>query len=164
MDLRDGPNIDPLLAKRAPLLAVVVAALGTLDTGDIRRGVFPWAMALAALGLVVCCLGLLRAHRGAANRWLVIGAWWTAAAFAGIAFFFVSVATGGLLRIEEEDAGLLAWPPFLAMVSSVISMLPATTILGVGVIRAGRLPRYAGAALFVAALVIPSIGIYGGTG
>lgn len=139
----------------------MVAVLGALDMEDIRRGVFPWAMALAALSLVVCCLGVLHAHRGASNHWVVVGAWWTAAAFAGIAFFFVSVATGGLLGIDEDEAGLLVWPPFLAMASSLISMLPATAVLGVGVIRAARLPRHVGAALLVAALFIPSILIYG---
>ena len=137
---RIGFNVPAGWAAVAPVAALVFAGTGVaLGSGDIREGVFPWAMALAASSLAVCCLGVLAAHGHRARAWIVIGSWWTAAAMIGIAGFFVAIAIGGLAGIEEDEVGLLGWLPVISMAFGIISMTPALSVLGIGVTRAGLL-------------------------
>ena len=160
---RIGFNVPAGWAAVAPVAALVFAGTGVaLGSGDIREGVFPWAMALAASSLAVCCLGVLAAHGHRARAWIVIGSWWTAAAMIGIAGFFVAIAIGGLAGIEEDEVGLLGWLPVISMAFGIISMTPALSVLGIGVTRAGLLPRWATLAVWVAAPALPLLLISGG--
>ena len=102
----------------------------------------------------VCCLGVLSVHHPNPNWWFVVGAWWTTLALLGIATFFLSIAVGTLLGVDEERAGLLAWP-LIGMASDIITMTPTILTLGVGVTRARILPWLGITAVWVAAPVLP---------
>ena len=83
--------------------------------------------------MTVCCLGVLSVHRPNPNYWIVVAAWLATLTLLGIATLFLSIAVSTLLGIDEEEAGLLAWPPLIGMASGIITMTPAMLTLGVGV-------------------------------
>jgi hypothetical protein len=164
---RTGFDINPRVAGLAPIAAIVVGAVGVATNvrdanGDMRDGLLPWAMFIAMVCLAACCLGVLSAHRSHTSRWVIIGGWWTALALIGIGGFFLSIALGSVLGIDEEDAGLLVWPPVLGMMFGILSMMPAMFTLAVGVTRAHVLPKFGTAALWIAAPVIPLAMVFGG--
>jgi len=92
----------------------------------------------------------------------VVGGWWTVLALVGIGGFFVSIALGSVLGIDEEEAGLLVWPPLLGMMFGIISIMPGMLALAVGATRAHVLPWFGTTALWVGAPVVPIAMIYGG--
>jgi hypothetical protein len=163
---RTGFDINPKLAGLAPIAAITVGAVGVVTNvrdanGDMRDGLLPWAMFFAMVCLAACCLGVLSAHRHS-NRWVIVGGWWTALALVGIGGFFLSIAIGAVLGIDEEDAGLLVWPPLFGMMFGIVSMMPAMLVFAFGATRAKVLPWFGRAALWVGAPVIPVAMIYGG--
>jgi hypothetical protein len=164
---RTGFDVNASLAGLAPLIALIVGAAGVVlnirdANGDMRVGVLPWSMTIAVVCLAVCCLGVLSVHGPNPNWWIIVGAWWTTLALLGVAAFFLSIAFGSLLGIDEEEAGLLAWPPLLGMMFGILSMTPALLTLGVGVTRARVLPWFGTTAVWVAAPVLPVVLISGG--
>jgi hypothetical protein len=164
---RTGFDINPKVAGLAPIAALVVGAVGVAtnvrdSNGDLRDGLLPWAMFIAMLCLAACCLGVLSAHRSRTNLWVVVGGWWTVLALVGIGGFFVSIALGSVLGIDEEEAGLLVWPPLLGMMFGIISIMPGMLALAVGATRAHVLPWFGTTALWVGAPVVPIAMIYGG--
>lgn len=164
---RTGFDINPKLAGLAPIAAIVAGAVGVAtnvrdSNGDIRDGLLPWAMFIAMVCLAACCLGVLSAHRSDTNRWAIVGGWWTVLALIGIGGFFLSIAIGSVLGIDEEDAGLLAWPPFLGMAFGIISIMPAMLTLAAGATRAHVLPWFGTTALWVGAPVVPLAMVFGG--
>lgn len=93
---------------------------------------------------------------------MVAGAWWSAAACAGIAVFFAGIAVGAVLGLEEEDLGAAVIPLVLLMAFGLLSMTPALALLAIGLEKAKRLPWWARRATWVAAPVLPLLLIYGG--
>lgn len=163
---RNGFGIDRR-AGAAPWLGIVVGAVGvalnsTVDDGDLRVGVFPWAMSLVVVCLALCCLGLLNGHAPTSNAWTVVGTWWTTAALLGIGGFFVAIGVGSLLGIDETEAGAVAIIPVVGMAFGLLSMTPALVTLAVGVGKAGKLSRWGRSSLWIAAPVLPLILVYGG--
>lgn len=161
---RTGLGVRRNLGGFAPVIALASAGLAITagGPGDIRVGVFPWAMALAALSLAFCALVLLGVHGPAPHKWVRFGAWWTSAAFVGIMLFFVAIGIGGVLGLDEASLGVLAWPPVMAMGFGLMSMTPALLVLAIGVTRASVLPRSGANALWIAAPVLPVLLILGG--
>lgn len=159
-----GAGVDPKVAAIAPVAAVgaVVVAVAFSGDGDIRDGIFPWAMAFAAACLAVCCLGAVAIHRQHSNRWVLFGGWWATFALVGVAGAFVAIGIGALLGITEDEAGVLSLLPMVAMGFGVLSITPALASLGLGVTRSQVLPRWGVAAVWLAAPVIPILMIYGG--
>jgi hypothetical protein len=162
-----GFNINPKVAGLTPIAAIIVGTVGVTTNvrnanGDIRDGLLPWAMCIAMVFLAACCLGVLSAHRSQTNRWVIVGGWWTALALVGIGGFFLSIAIGSVLGIDEEGAGLLVWPPLLGMTFGIISIMPGMLTLAVGATRAHVLPWFGKTALWVGAPVVPIAMIYGG--
>ena len=159
-----GFGIGRGVSAAAPIVAIGMVALGIafIGDGDLRKGLFPWAMASAALLLAVCCHGILRVHAPDPSRWILIGSWWTMSAFAGIAVFLFSIGVGGVLGIEEESVGILVWPPFLAMIFGILSVTPAMLVLAVGTTRSRVVPRWGSAAVWIAAPALPAVMISGG--
>ena len=161
---RTGLDINPKWAGLAPIASIAVGAVGvaTNADGDIRVGLLPWTVFLAMVLLATCCLGVLSAHGPDTNGWLIVGGWWTTLALVGIGGFFLSIAVGSALGIDEEEVGLLVWPPLLGMAFGIISITPAMLMLAVGATRARVLPWFGKAALWVGAPVMPIAMIYGG--
>ncbi len=151
----------------APVVTIPVGVLGVVvnsvrDDGDLRVGILPWTLMITVVGLAVCCLGVLNAHRPTPNRWTTIGAWWTAAALLGIGGFFAAIGIGGILGIDEDEAGAAAIIPVLFMAFGMVSMAPALATLGVGVVKARRLAWWGRLAVWTAIPVLPLLLIYGG--
>ena len=148
----------------APLVALVLVAVGQLSNpgGDIREGAFPWLMASAAVGLGLLCLRLVAVHGSEPGRWVAVGGWWAALAFAGIASFLVAVGVGAMFGIEEDSLGWLAWLPVSAMAFGLVSMTPALALLAVGAGRASVLPRWGVWALWTLSPLLVGLLIYGG--
>ena len=143
--------------------SLVLVVLGlVLSAGDLRFGFFPWATGFAALGLVLCAFGLIQAHSPDPGWWVLGGGWWTALALAGLAGAFLSFGVGDLLRLEESDVGVLAYPPFLAASFGILSMSPALLMLSVGLWRANVLPRWGALAVASLVPVLPLMMILGG--
>lgn len=159
-----GARVDPRTAGFAPIAALlaVTLAIAFSGDGDIRDGIFPWAMAFAAVCLAMCALGVVAVHRGHSNRWVLVGGWWTTFAMAGVAGAFFAIGVGALLGITEDEAGALSVLPFVAMAFAILSMTPALASLGVGVTRAHVLPRWGVAAVWIAAPLVPTLMIFGG--
>lgn len=112
--------------------------------------------------LAYCSLGVLSFHRRVPNISLTVGALWTALAFLGIGGFFLALAIGGLLGIEEEEAGPAIIPPLLGVMFGVASMGPASLVFAVGVRRARLLPSTTRAAFWGLAFAFPALLIVGG--
>ncbi|MDX1448345.1 MAG: hypothetical protein R3246_04705 [Acidimicrobiia bacterium] len=148
----------------APLvgLALVAIAQFTNETGDIRKGAFPWLIALTAAGLAAVCLRLVGVHAPDPNRWVLIGGWWTALAFGGIAAFMVAIGVGALFSIDEESMGVFAWVPVIGMAFGLLSMTPAVALLAFGTGRADVLPRWGVGALWTVSPLLLLLLIYGG--
>ena len=148
----------------APLAALVGAGVAVADgiDSDIRAGLFPWGIALAASCLVLCSFGVINVHHRHRSWWVIAGGWWTAAAMAGFAFFWASVGFGSVLGLEEDQLGLLAWVPFLSVVFAILSITPAMVVLGVGATSAHVLPWWGTSAIWIAAPVVPLIASSGG--
>lgn len=148
----------------APLIACVVATVGIVTTpsGDIREGLFPWGTATAFGLLAMTALAVLANHPTPTSRTLIVGAWWTALALAGIAAFFAAVGIGGLLGIDEETDNPAALIPIAAMTFGLLSTMPATATLAVGVQREGRFPRWSLVGLWSIVPVLPGVLILGG--
>ncbi len=147
----------------APLVSLALVAVGqaTNTDGDLRSGLFPWLMAAAAVGLALLGLRLIAVHGPDVIR-SVLGGWWTTLAFVGIAGFFVAVAVGALLGIDEDEAGALAIVPVIAMAFGLLSMTPAVSVLAFGARRAGVLPRWGVWALWTATPLLVVLLVYGG--
>ena len=157
----------PRHAGLAPLIGLPLGGLGVtinsiVHDGDIRVGVMPWTMTVALLSLAWCALGVVWVHGPDCSRWVRIGGWWTSLAFCGMAAFFVTIAIGSALGVEEEDAGPAVIPPLVGMALGIISMTPASGVLAVGLRRARLMPWWARWAMWVVAPVLPALLIYGG--
>jgi hypothetical protein len=140
-----------------------VAINAAVDDGDLRVGLLPWALAFAMVCLAACCLGLLAVHGPSPARVLIVGAWWTALAILGVAGFFLAVAIGELIGVDEEDVGLAALPPLLGIMFGAVSMAPALAILAAGIGRARILPVWSRGAASVAAPILPLLLLLGVT-
>lgn len=145
-----------------PVGAVAVVVNNIRDDGDIRAGVLPWGMVLVVSAFGACALAALSLHGPDPSRWMVAGAWWSAAACAAIAVFFAGIAAGAVLGVEEEDLGAAAIPLVLLMAFGLLSMTPALALLAVGLEKARRVPWWARIAVWTAAPVLPLLLIYGG--
>lgn len=152
------------MAAVAPVAALLLVAIAQVATPsvDIREGVFPWFVALAAVLFSICCLGLLAVHVPDDGRWILIGSWWATLAFLGLAGGFLAIAVGGLLGIDEEAAGPFALLPVLGLAFGFVSMAPALIITAVGTTRRKVLPRWGRIALWVEAPLLPLLLVYGG--
>jgi hypothetical protein len=148
----------------APVASLSLVAVGqaTNADGDIRSGMFPWLMAVASAGLALLGLRLLAVHGPDPSRPVLVGGWWTILAFLGISGFFLAVAVGALLGIDEESAGVLSILPVVSMAFGLLSMTPAVGLLAFGAGRANVLPRWGMLALWTATPMLVVILIYGG--
>lgn len=117
-------------------------------------------MVVAAFG--ACALAALGLHGPDPSRWMSAGAWWSAAACAGIGVFFAGIAIGALLGVEEEDLGAAVIPLVLLMAFGLLSMTPALALLATGLEKAKRVPWWARLAAWMAAPVLPLLLVYGG--
>jgi hypothetical protein len=144
-----------------PIMGAAVAA--NWSAGDIRTGLFPWAMAAGFVLLAICPLALLRAHHQP-RRLLTISGWWTTLAVLGPAGFFASVAVGGLLGIDEETVGALGILPVASMAFGILTLPVAATLFGLGLraSRQKRLARRSAVAIMVAGWVPAAQMTYGG--
>jgi hypothetical protein len=114
---RVGFHIERRIAGWAPLIGVLVGGVGVainsaVDAGDLRVGLLPWALTFAMACLAAFCLGLLAVHGPSPRRLVVVGAWWTTLAILGMAGFFLAVAIGELIGVDEEYAGVATLPPY----------------------------------------------------
>ncbi|MGF1617232.1 MAG: hypothetical protein ACFCU2_05415 [Acidimicrobiia bacterium] len=161
---RSGFAIPVLLAATAPVLALILVAVAQVATpsGDIREGIYPWFIALAAALFALCCFGLLAIHGPDTGKWVLIGSWWAALAFFGLAGGFLAIAVGGLLGIDEEAAGPFALLPLIGLAFGFVSMAPALAVAAVGASRRKVLPKWGRVALWVQAPLLPLLLIYGG--
>ena len=139
---RSGLRVASGAAAVAPFTALAVIAIAQVTTpsGDIREGAFPWLFALDALLFALCCMGLLAVHSPNPGRWLVIGTWWTALAFLGVAGGFLAIAVGSVLGIDEEAAGPFTLLPLIGLAFGVISMTPALIAAAIGASKRRVLP------------------------
>ncbi|MGI8983707.1 MAG: hypothetical protein ACR2HM_04115 [Acidimicrobiales bacterium] len=163
---RVGFDIEPRVAGFAPLIGILVGGVGVainsaLDDGDLRVGVFPWTLTFAMGCLGACSLGLLRVHGPSPTGALVVGAWWTTLAVWAIGGFFMAVAIGALIGLDEEDAGIAVMPPLLGMMFGVLSIAPAMATLAMGMSRARVLPRWSRFAAWAAAPAVPLLLLLG---
>jgi hypothetical protein len=148
----------------APLVSLALVAVGqaTNADGDIRSGLFPWLMAAAAVGLALLGLRLIAVHGPDVPRSVLIGGWWTTLAFLAIAGFFVAIAVGGLLGIDEDEFGALAILPVIGMAFGLLSMTPAVAVLAFGARRAGILPRWGVWGMWTVTPLLVVLLVYGG--
>lgn len=148
----------------APVASSVLVGIGqaTNADGDLRSGGFPWFMAVASVCLAFLCLRVIGVHERRPSRPVVIGGWWTALAFLGIAGFFVAIGVGALVGIDEESMGAVAWLPVLSMAFGLLSMAPAVALVAFGAGRAAVLPRWAVWALWLVAPLLVVLLVYGG--
>ena len=163
---RIGFGVDPRRAGVASFVGLAVGVVGVVvngavSDGDLRVGPLPWTMVGAMGCLAYCSLGVLSFHRRVPNISLTVGALWTALAFLGIGAFFLALAIGGLLGIEEEEAGAAIIPPLLGVMFGVASMGPASLVLAVGVRRARLLPSTTRAAFWGLAFAFPALLLVG---
>lgn len=93
---------------------------------------------------------------------MVAGAWWAAAASAGIAVFFAGIAVGAVLGVEEEDLGAAIIPMVLLMAFGLLSMTPALGLLAVGLEKAKRIRWWGRLGAWIAAPILPLLLVYGG--
>lgn len=119
-------------------------------------------MAAAAVGLALLGPRLIAVHGPDVSRSVLIGGWWIALAFLGIAGFFVAVAVGALLGIDEDDAGVFALLPMLSMAFGLLSMTPAAAMAAVGTARAGVIAWWGVAALWTVTPLLVMLLVYGG--
>jgi len=162
---KEGFGVSTRVSALAPVAAVGLLVLSVVfqgESGDIRKGALPWTASLGALCLVLCCLGVINAHRSNPNRWILIGGWWTSLAMIGIAGFMLAIGVGDVLGIEEEDVGVFSWIPLIGMAFGLLSMAPALVVLGIGATRSALLPVWGRAAIWVAALAFPSFMVFTG--
>lgn len=143
-------------------LSLVAIAQASNPEGDLRSGMFPWLMATAAFGPALLALRLIAFHWPDAPRTVLIGGWWTTLAFLGIAGFFVAIAIGSLLGIDENEAGPLALLPVISMAFGLMSMTPATAMLAFGASQAGAVPRWGVWALWTISPLLVVLLIFGG--
>jgi len=70
-----GARVAPRIAGLAPVAALTAVGVAVALSGDgyIRDGIFPWAMAFAAVCLALCSLGVVAVHRERSNRWVLVG-------------------------------------------------------------------------------------------
>lgn len=161
---RAGFHVGSLVAASAPLVALglVAIAQATTESGDIRAGGFPWLFALAAVLFAFCCMGLLTAHSPNPGAWMLLGSWWTALAFLGIAGGFLAIGMGSVLEIDEESAGVSAFLPLIGLAFGIISMTPALVVTAIGAMKKEVLPKWGRAALWVEAPLLPLLLVFGG--
>ena len=161
---RSGFQVGSLVAAAAPFVALglVATAQATTESGDIRAGVFPWLLALAAVLFAFCCMGLLAAHSPHPGRWMLLGSWWTALAFLGIASGFLAIGVGSVLGFDEESAGAFASLPLIGLAFGIISMTPALVVTAIGAAKKEVLPRWGKGALWLEAPLLPLLLVYGG--
>lgn len=147
----------------APIAALVVGIVGfaTNQSGDIRTGLFPLAMAVAFTLLAACAQAVLRVHERP-PRMVTIGGWWTTLALLGPAGFFAGVAVGAMLGLDEETLGGFAILPVASMAFGILTLPLATTILALAVRRSGQLPARTTTSLLVAGWVPPVLMVFGG--
>lgn len=163
---REGYAIDhrvgwgPVFAVPIGVAAVVINSVR--DDGDIRAGVLPWAMTLVVASFAGCALAALSLHRPNPSRWMIVGGWWSTIACACIATFFVGVAVGSALGLEEEDLGPAVIPLVMLMAFGLLSMTPALGLLAVGLAKARRVPRFARLAVAIMSPALPALLILGG--
>jgi hypothetical protein len=112
-------------------------------------------MVLVVAAFGACALAALSLHRPDPSRWMVAGAWWSAAASAGI-------AVGAVLGVEEEDLGAAIIPLVFLMAFGLLSMTPALGLLAVGLEKAKRVRWWARLGVWIAAPVLPLLLVYGG--
>ncbi len=162
--LRSGLGANPSSAWTAPILALVLvgAAQATNPSGDLRLGAFPWLVAVAAAGLAYLSLSIVALHGPDPARLILLGGWWVALAFAGVAGFFVAVGVGELFGVDPESAGILSLVPLVSMAFGLLSMTPAMAVLGMGASRADLLPGWGVAAICVEAPLLIILLIFGG--
>jgi F0F1-type ATP synthase assembly protein I len=162
---RTGFDINLEVASWLPVVSLVAGVVaifsGLGEDTDIRLSLFPWFMAIAILGLVGCCLGVLRVHRGD-SRLVTFGGWWTVLALLGLFGFVAALAVGAVIGITDEVAGWLAWPPMLGAAFGAATIAPAIAVLAWGTLRASVLPIYGSAAAFAAAPMVPLGAFLGG--
>lgn len=161
---RSGFRVGSGVAAAAPLAALAVVAIAQVATpsGDIREGVFPWLFALAALLFALCCMGLLAVHSPNPGNWVLVGSWWAALAFVGIAGGFLAIAAGSVLGIDEEAAGPFGLLPLIALAFGFISMTPALVTVAIGAGKKQVLPTWGVVALWIEAPLIPVLLVWGG--
>lgn len=119
-------------------------------------------MVLVVAAFGACAFAALSLHGPDPSRWMVAGAWWSAAACAGIAVFFAGIAVGAVLGVEEEDLGAAVIPLVLLMAFGLLSMTPALVLLAVGLEKAKRVPWWARLAVWIGAPALPLLLVYGG--
>lgn len=161
---RSGFQVGSSVAASAPAVALglVAIAQASTETGDIRAGVFPWLFALAAVLFAFSCMGLLAAHSPNPGAWMLLGSWWTALAFLGIAGGFLAIGIGSVLAIDEESAGVSAFLPLIGLAFGIISMTPALAATAIGAMKKEVLPKWGRAALWVEAPLLPLLLVFGG--
>ena len=164
IDWQEGLGMPARVAAWLPPIGVLAAsfAMSTSDDGDIRAGIFPFAMAFAVASFLAPVAAVRGLGRERASVWLRSGAAWTALALASVAAGFSAIAVGALLGIEEDAIGLLAWVVVAAVAFGILSITPATALLAVGVSRDRLLPRFGRVALWTAAPLLPLVMIVGG--
>lgn len=156
-------GISPRVAGFAPFLGLVLMAFAIplmMSVADWRLSAAPWLLGFAVLSLAVCCLGVLNVHRPDPKRSVLFGTVLAALSFGGLAVFPFAVGIGGLLGIEEDAAGILAYLPLIAAGFGFAAMTPALVTAAVGVGASGVLPRWGVWALWIEAplLLLTTIG------
>ncbi|MGI9621444.1 MAG: hypothetical protein ACR2PK_01305 [Acidimicrobiales bacterium] len=151
----------------APAGAVVVGVIGLVfnivrHDGDIRAGIFPWSMTVVVLAFAACALAVLHAHWPQPSRWVIVGAWWTAAALVSMGIAFASIGVGAIFDVDEEELGAAAIFLVLVMAFGLVSMTPALAVLAIGMEREKRLRWWGRLNAWIAAPVLPLLLIFGG--
>jgi hypothetical protein len=169
---RTGFDINPRVAGLAPLIALVVGAIGivlfnTDPHGDSVAGPVFMAIATVSVCFAICCVGVLSLHRPKPKRWTVVGAWWATLALVMIAAAALMLVVSVLADIEwwHRYPPIEVLAPIFFLASSVI---PALLTLAIGVTRARILPWFGIAAVWFA-FVLPigflsSLALLEGTG
>lgn len=157
------PRVNIQLAGYAPFVGLVLMVWAIpvmMSVADWRLSVAPWLLGSVLVCLAVCCLGLLSVHLPDPRRSVLIGAGVGSLSFLALAVFPFAVGVGGLLGIDEDTAGILAYLPLIAAGFGFAAMTPALIGAAVGVRASGVLPRWGIWALWVEAplLLLTTIG------
>ena len=146
----------------AGFVLMVGAVLVMLSVADWRLSFAPWLLGSSVVCLALCCVGVLKVHLPDPRRSIKWGVVLTILSLLALASFPFAVGMGGVLGIEEEEAGVLALLPLLASGFGLVGMTPGLAMAAFGAGADGTIPKWGVWALWVASPLLPLTAVVGG--